>query len=131
MVGEPTGISAKYWIHSNQAIQGGAAYSLRREFFQVQADYLWTVADLLDRRKRREAGPGAEAMGMFPVYAGAGGRLSVREEDIEAGVRVPIGLTYLFHRAPVDVFLEIVPGMRLVPETSFDLQGGLGARYYF
>lgn len=131
MVGEPTGISAKYWRSRSQAIQGGVSYSRRREFVQVHVDYLWTVADLLERRKRREAGPGAEAMGMFPIYAGAGGRIGVRKDDLVAGARVPIGLSYLFHRIPVDIFLEIVPGVTLVPETEFDLEGGLGARYYF
>jgi hypothetical protein len=37
----------------------------------------------------------------------------------------------LLDRAPVEIFLEIVPGLDLIPGTDFDLDGAIGARYYF
>jgi len=47
------------------------------------------------------------------------------------GLRLPVGLTYLFDGAPVDLFLEAVPSLDLLPGTSFDLDAALGARYWF
>jgi hypothetical protein len=52
-------------------------------------------------------------------------------DDPLIGVRVPIGLDYLFSDAPIDIFLEIVPILDLAPATEFDLGGGIGIRYWF
>jgi hypothetical protein len=50
---------------------------------------------------------------------------------VSLGVRVPVGLTYLIDEAPVDIFLEVVPTMDLLPGTYLDLDAALGVRYYF
>lgn len=47
------------------------------------------------------------------------------------GIRFPVGLTYMFDGAPVDIFLEAAPALDIVPGTSFDINGGLGFRYFF
>ena len=52
-------------------------------------------------------------------------------DDTQLGVRVPLGLAYLFQTAPVDIFLEIVPILDFIPETDFRINAALGARYYF
>ncbi len=42
ILGEPTGLSGKYWTSSTNAIDGGLAWSFRHAgFFHVHADYLW------------------------------------------------------------------------------------------
>jgi hypothetical protein len=46
------------------------------------------------------------------------------------GVRVPLGLEF-FIIPEVEIFGELVPGISLFPDTDFDLDGGIGARYYF
>ncbi len=51
--------------------------------------------------------------------------------DLPRTKRVEIGLTYIFERAPLDVFFEIVPLLDLTPETRGDVQGAVGVRYYF
>jgi hypothetical protein len=40
-------------------------------------------------------------------------------------------LTYIFQSAPVDIFFEVVPILDLVPDTEFDLNAALGARFFF
>jgi hypothetical protein len=42
-----------------------------------------------------------------------------------------VGLAYLFDGAPVDVFLEAAPTMSLIPDTDFDFDAAIGARYWF
>jgi hypothetical protein len=46
-------------------------------------------------------------------------------------IRLPIGISVLPPAIPVDAFMEIVPVMGLLPETSITLDGALGIRYYF
>jgi hypothetical protein len=47
------------------------------------------------------------------------------------GVRFPVGLAYIFANYPFDIFGEIVPILDLVDETDFDLEGAIGARFWF
>ena len=49
----------------------------------------------------------------------------------EAGIRIPLGITYLVHTAPLEVFAEIVPVVRFAPDTAGDVDGAVGVRYYF
>jgi len=46
-------------------------------------------------------------------------------------VRIPVGIDYLFSDAPVDIFLEVVPMLDLIPKTKFQFNAALGARYFF
>jgi hypothetical protein len=46
-------------------------------------------------------------------------------------VRFPIGLEYLFPRAPFDVFIEVVPVLQVVKKTDFEIDGAIRARFFF
>jgi len=35
------------------------------------------------------------------------------------------------HRAPFDVFAELVPSLQIIPTTGFGFDAGFGARFYF
>lgn len=52
-------------------------------------------------------------------------------DDIELGVRVPVGLVHMVDDQPADIFAEVAPIMNLVPGTTLELHLMLGARYYF
>jgi len=49
----------------------------------------------------------------------------------EAGLRIPLGLSYLLSQAPVEIFAEIVPVVEFAPDTSGEVDGAIGVRYYF
>ena len=51
--------------------------------------------------------------------------------SVDLAVRFPVGLDYLFDGAPVDVFFELAPTLDLVPDTWFEVDFGLGGRYWF
>jgi len=51
--------------------------------------------------------------------------------DDVLGVRIPVGLAYEFANHPFDIFVEIVPILDITPDTDFDFEGAIGARYYF
>ena len=120
MVGDPTGLSAKYWTERDRAFDFGVGWSsLGQGSVHLHTDYLIHHFDLLK-----------VGMEKFTLYYGLGARLR-RERDTQLGLRVPMGISYLFPRVPLDVFLEFVPLMDLVPSTSFGINAALGGRFYF
>lgn len=124
IVGEPTGISIKKWIDNKHAIDGAIAISLAEDdSFQLHADYLI-------HNTESSLNP-PELKGSAPWYYGVGGRLRTNDGDTHLGVRVPLGITYLFADAPVDFFAEVAPVLDIAPEVSLGLNGALGLRYYF
>ena len=120
IVGEPTGLSFKYWLTEKTAVDAGLAWSFVDEnAVQIQADYLIHNFNLIKVSK-----------GKLPFYFGIGGRLKF-STDVILGVRVPLGLAYLFSDEPIDIFLEIVPILDLLPKTDFTISAAIGGRYFF
>lgn len=120
VLGEPTGLSAKLWTGSKNAFDFAAAWSFKEEgHMLLQADYVWHNFDLITVQS-----------GKLPFYYGIGGG-AIFSNDPLVAVRVPVGLDYQFENAPVDIFVEIVPILDIIPSTDFDLAGGLGIRFWF
>lgn len=122
MLGEPTGISAKYWLDGDNALDFGLAYSFVQKFSAVSlhADYLYHAFDIIKSDYR------------LPVYYGFGARLRfVDNSDNALGARGVVGVAWLSDNLPIDVFFELVPVFNLIPSTSLNLDIALGARYYF
>ena len=130
IIGEPTGISFKNWISNRHAIDAAAAWSFSGDDeFQFHMDYLFHNYDLVH----------AEDMGgRLPVYFGVGGRAKFEEDsgrrhndDTIVGVRLPLGIAYIASGPPLDFFVEIVPTLDVAPDTDFELNAGIGMRFYF
>lgn len=118
MIGEPTGLSAKYWLTREQALDFGIAWSFPAEAVHLHSTWLYHFPGLiLDPR--------------FTVYLGLGGRIRVKEhpEEVRLGLRFAGGVEFVYQ--PFSAFLELAPIFELVPETGLDLEGGLGFRFYF
>lgn len=120
IVGEPTGVSAKLWLTERTAVDMAAAWSFSdEEAFHLHADYLLHNFDLINVEQ-----------GRLPIHFGIGGRLKFEDES-RFGVRIPVGLTYIFDSAPIDIFFEVVPILDLIPDTDFTANAAIGARFYF
>lgn len=120
ILGEPTGISFKNWIGSRTAIDGGVAWSFgNNDSLHLHADYLVHKFNLFKVKK-----------GKLALYYGIGGRVKT-EEKSRVGIRIPVGINYIFGEAPLDIFLELAPVLDLAPSTEFGLTGSIGIRYYF
>ncbi len=133
ILGEPTGISAKLWASSATAFDFGLGWSVggdrisdynggynggSRVHFHM--DYLWHWFDAIHSSER------------FPLYTGVGGRINTGAGyNNSAAVRGVFGIVWLPHRTPIDVFLELVPSLQVVPSTGFGIDAGLGARFFF
>lgn len=121
IIGEPTGISLKGWLSSKTAIDAGVAWSFYRDnAFHIHADYLLHAFDVFETRER------------IPLYYGIGGRIkTARRDDARFGLRLVVGIGYMFRDAPVDLFLEIAPIVDLAPATELRGNAGFGARFFF
>jgi hypothetical protein len=133
IIGEPTGISAKLWISPVNALDFGLGWSVggdrvgnykggfdggSRVHFHM--DYLWHWFDAIHSSER------------FPLYTGVGGRINTGAGyDASAAVRGVFGIAWLPRQTPIDVFIELVPSLQIVPSTGFGIDAGLGARFFF
>lgn len=118
MLGEPSGVSVKSWFNHKSAFDIGAAWSLtgRNEALHLHADYL--------RHSWFDNTDG------LAFYYGLGARV-IFSEDATAGVRVPVGLNYLFRSIPFDLFVEAVPILDISIDLELAGNGAVGIRYYF
>ena len=123
IIGEPTGIDVKFMLNKIHALEFALAWSLSEDNdLHLQGDYLWHKYDVIKLDSSDE----------LPLFFGVGGRLILREDvDDILGVRFPVGLDYIFANYPFDIFVEIVPILDIAPDTDFDLEGALGARFWF
>jgi len=120
ILGEPTGLIMKYWTSSTTAFDIAGSWSFSGEdSFHIHADYLFHSFNLFKVEK-----------GRLPLYYGIGARLSLKDETW-FGIRIPVGLSYMFDKTPFDIFAEIGPVMDVVPDTKLHVTGFIGFRYYF
>ncbi len=130
---EPTGLSAKWFLSPQNALDFDLAYSLGRHFW-FSTDYLWHFSDAL---------PNQPVVIMRP-YLGGGGVLAGRnhpdppkdkkddrDEVVGVAARFTGGLSFLFTKVPIELLVDVSPGIWLVPSTDFMLNGVIGVRYFF
>jgi hypothetical protein len=121
--GEPIGADVKYWFNEKMAIDGAMGYSFHDNTeLYMQSDILWHEFHLFP-----------VSHGQLPLYFGVGGLARFRKDDIpnQVGIRVPVGVSYMFENAPVDIFMEVGPTLDIAPGIKGEVTGGIGIRYWF
>lgn len=126
ILGDPTGLSGKGYLSSDDAIHGIASWSFVDDAFTLIGDFTHDFVEI----------PVDTSVLTIPFYAGVGGKLVVNKgrpagDKTAGGIRVPVGVALQWQRHPVELFIEAAPGIELAPETEFDLTGGVGAHFYF
>ena len=117
ILGDPTGISAKYWLDKSNAIDAAIGF----DRFSIHADYLWHIWDLFPQTNHGELG----------AYVGPGLVYKDKKHDNLVGVRFALGAVFEVTQYPVEFFAELVPVLELSPDTDLGLDGGIGVRYFF
>ena len=122
LLGEPTGVSVKYFLNDTIAVDGAFGWSFHNETDpHLHADLLWHKFDLFSVPE-----------GKLPVYVGVGGRVKFRDNnDDRVGFRLPIGVSYIFEDLPMDVFTEVAPIIDFTPSTRGGFNIGVGVRWWF
>lgn len=138
-LGDPTAITGKYYLDKSQAIDGGISFDFN-QWTMLYGDYLMHFPGGFGTNEQfiRELNP----------YVGIGGLLILsNRNDVEVrkqryfssssssktalGVRIPLGIEWRTPKIPLGVFIELVPGITIIPSTNGYIQGGVGARYFF
>ncbi|MDP2307690.1 MAG: hypothetical protein Q8P18_16825 [Pseudomonadota bacterium] len=130
VVGNPSGVSLAWRPDGWSAVQAGVGWNLFRGRLDTSVDYLRTIA---------VAHP--DAPFQVPVYVGLGakvgmgmlgdGRFAFGGEDPEVALRAPLGASMYFDRAPIELFVQAVPYVQVIPDTRPGIDAGFGVRYYF
>tara|TARA_R110002096_G_scaffold44524_2_gene119697 strand:- start:7328 stop:7813 length:486 start_codon:yes stop_codon:yes gene_type:complete len=129
IVGEPTGLSLKYYLGDDTAIDGAIGGAFLGKGLQVHADFLWHPWIL-------ESKPSFA----LPAYVGLGARVLDRnggggdEDHFRIGARFVGGLLFDFREVPLDVFVEVAGVTDYRTKGSafgLDINLGAGVRYYF
>lgn len=117
-VGSPIGGTVKFWTQDTQAAQFGLGFSGN---LAMHGDYVFHHWDLLP--------PPSE--GRLAAYGGLGLRMRNREgDDLEFGLRTPIGAAYWMSRHPLELFAELAPVFKFNAVNGLDLDGVVGLRLY-
>lgn len=134
-LGAPSGLSMKYFMGQNHALDLGVGVGFfGGNTLSVHLDYHWHAA-MLTKTSAFD----------LPFYIGVGGRFNFWFKDeyhhywggeshsgrIGAGVRVPFGIAFHLNKVPLDIYLEIVPGLGVFPGVGAFLDGAVGVRYFF
>lgn len=120
--GDPSGLTFQHKINEKQFADFYFAYTWDDELV-FMGDYKLHLPGLLETE--------------VPVtpYVGIGAFLKIEDrkhnDDVAIGVRIPVGIDWQVPNAPIVVFGELVPALRVIKDTDGDFQAGLGGRFYF
>ncbi len=120
ILGEPTGISAKYWLNERNAYDLGLGFLAigSNSYATLHIDYLHHLRNIFNTTEN------------VYLHYGFGGKLGFGGEK-NFGVRGIIGIDWQSNKIPIDIFLEIVPIFELIPKAALSSDAALGGRFYF
>jgi hypothetical protein len=119
-IGEPSAaIAGKLFLNKTNAVDAALAFSARHDWIWIEADYLWHFYGVIP-----------VASGELPLYAGAGAGVGIAGSPA-VGAHGVLGLAYRLANAPLDFFLDLSPGILVIPDMHPDIGVALGARFWF
>jgi hypothetical protein len=138
VLGDPTGLSAKYWVGPTNSLDFGLGFygygvsdrcgpncgrlnGYSNGTFNI--DYLWQ-SNIVRGTAQLDwhIGPGGRAL----WYGNCGG------DCFTLAARMPVGLDLMFANPSfVELFAEVAPTFYLLAGWGPEIEGGLGARFYF
>lgn len=131
--GYPTAITGKWFTDSSTAMDLGLWFSSGS--VGIYGDYLWHKQNLLNFGSARANSEIFYYLGVGPgVYSASDReyRFYARSDSRTAvWVRVPVGVDWRPSTVTLSVFLELVPGISILPDVGFSGNAGLGIRYFF
>ena len=138
VIGDPTAITGKYWLDTDRALDFGISF-FEYNYVLIYGDYLFHFPGGFGQRNKffSELTPYIGVGGLIASFSGdyyRNGRGYWRSDSrasLGLGVRAPFGVEWRPSRVPLGAFLELIPGIALVPGTDFFMQFGVGCRYYF
>ncbi len=115
-VGQPTGITVKYYLNRDIAVDALAAWGFDRSVFStLHASYEYIIPD--------------SPLGFFLGPGLHAGRRSINgSPSARFGLSALAGLNYFTQR--FEIFLQARPNFELIPDSRVRIGGAAGMRYY-
>ena len=113
-LGDPSGLALKFG--SGSLFDLAAGWDLD-EYIFIQGHLLLAERPI----------PGANAP--LTYFYGPGAFVGIPDKG-DAAVGFSFNFGGAYYTGPIEIFLQITPRLSLVPDTDFDIGGGLGVRYY-
>jgi len=151
-LGDPTGPTAKIWLDADDALQGtfgwrtsirGPVYVDGHYYYEPRLSYAYLSLDWVHSSRKLVSrsrvvyvaghiGVGG-GIGQMPAgtYYDAFGHSYYVGDSTGVELRVPIGVDVVLMRAHFELYAEVVPTLRIVPEPYPNVLTTLGGRYYF
>ena len=121
VLGQPTGISGRMDTSATTAFDAALAWRMgNSKYVIVHADHLWIKPKLV--------GPSSINA---DLYYGVGAILSLPESDVGGALRLPVGVSRKFKDPDLELFAELAIAFLVIPDTDFDVVGGVGLRWWF
>ncbi|MEF3280448.1 MAG: hypothetical protein K6357_05720 [Elusimicrobiota bacterium] len=89
--------------------------------FFISGDWVYNRVYLKERK---------EDVLNLPYYYGFGAGF-LFEKNFKLLLRVPVGINYRFQKEPVEVFLQLVPSLKIIKSMKAEVWLGIGGRYIF
>jgi hypothetical protein len=123
-LGEPSGLDLKVGLSAKSSIDIVIGQTSFRE---NRTDYLhitWLLTPFVAR--------GRSVLVPFRIGIGAAA-IGVVDDNAHAAVRVPLEIGFRFRRTPIEIYGEVAIKGVFVEEDfiKFDVDGGIGIRFYF
>lgn len=133
IIGEPTGLTAKYWLKNNNAL----AFSIGNSYLgslRLGMDYLWHFNAFKSALVNMYAGPGlaigiGESSGWW--YKDQNHNWYKTNEDIGLGIRGVLGINFVPKNSPFELFGEVGMMVGALPGFYANFEGAIGGRFYF
>jgi len=119
-IGEPSGLSVKFYHRTGASPTFLAAWDLDN-FFYVNGHAVFEHPFSDEEDLHFFLGPGA--------FVGLHDHPRDRDDEVVLGISGTFGLNYVARR--LEIYLQLVPRISVVPDTDGDIGGGVGLRYYF
>jgi hypothetical protein len=132
VLGDPTGLTLKYYTESTEAF----VFTLGSSYFgspRLGADYVWHFDAFTSDVTKLYAGPGAvigfgESRGF---WYDKGDRFFVRDNNGAGfGVRGIFGVNFIPRRTPLEFFVELGVLLGLAPGFGSAVDAAIGMRFY-
>lgn len=64
------------------------------------------------------------------LYFGVGPQLWAQSDNVNLGVRAPVGVDFILDRVPIDVFVEVAAGLWIIEDVQLNIDAGAGFRWW-
>jgi len=116
-LGYPCGLNVKSWVSSDSAVQFDASWYFGSSI-SVGAAYLIHFFDVIEVDDNK-----------LPLYFGIKGSVGIGS-TIGVAIQVPLGISWIPRKYPIDVFLQFEPGISVIPGVGPVAGGYIGIRYW-